>query len=151
MHTQYHRESCMGCGPVLGGLNQVYGPNHPTPSVQSICGKYINTVTRYIRNQHDMLKTAVTNVSKRQTDMSHQGELQPMWTWWKSKLVVVIYLADCTLYIFFCKVCISQILNYVFNLFLQVFGYMMTIEENSIASTIVKLIGNEKRLPTMLN
>ncbi len=29
-----------------------------------------------IRNQHDILKTAVANVSKGQTDMSYKGELQ---------------------------------------------------------------------------
>ncbi len=23
----------MDCRPALGGLNQVYGPNHPTPSI----------------------------------------------------------------------------------------------------------------------
>ncbi len=31
-----------------------------------------------IRNQHDILKTAVANVSKGQTDMSHKGELQTL-------------------------------------------------------------------------
>ncbi len=61
MHTQYH--SVLDCGPVLDGLNQVYGPNHPTPSVKSICGKYINIFTRcIIQNQH-ILKTTVANVS----------------------------------------------------------------------------------------
>ncbi len=28
-HTVQHR--ALDCRPVLGGLNQVYGPNHPTP------------------------------------------------------------------------------------------------------------------------
>ncbi len=61
----------------LSGINQVYGPNHPTPSVKSICGTYINIFTRCtIRNQHDILKTAVAKVSKGQTDMSHKGVLQ---------------------------------------------------------------------------
>ncbi len=32
--------------PCLGGLNQVYGPNHPTPSAWSFCGKY-NTLFIY--------------------------------------------------------------------------------------------------------
>ncbi len=30
----------------------------------------------YIRNQHAILKTALADVSKGQTDMSHKGELQ---------------------------------------------------------------------------
>ncbi len=33
-------QKALDCGPVLGGLNQVYGPNRPTPSVKSICHKY---------------------------------------------------------------------------------------------------------------
>ncbi len=38
---------------------------------------YINIFTRCtIRNQHDILKTAVADVSKGQTDMSYKGELQ---------------------------------------------------------------------------
>ncbi len=69
MHTAPHR--ALDCGPGLGGLNQVYRPNCPTPSVYGICGKYINIFTRCtIRNQHDILKTAVADVSKGQTDMS---------------------------------------------------------------------------------
>ncbi len=53
--------------------------NHPTPSVQSICGTYIHIFTRHtIRNQHDIIKTAVADVSKGQTDMSHKGELQTL-------------------------------------------------------------------------
>ncbi len=32
--------------PGLSGLNQVYGPIRPTPSVKSIYGKYINIFTR---------------------------------------------------------------------------------------------------------
>ncbi len=69
----------LDCRPGLSGLNQVYGPNCLTPSVQSICGKYINIFTRCtIRNQHDILKTAVADVSKWQTDMSHKGELQTL-------------------------------------------------------------------------
>ncbi len=32
----------------------------------------------YITNQHDILKTAVANVSKWQTYMSHKGELQTL-------------------------------------------------------------------------
>ncbi len=48
-------------------------------SVESICGKYINIFTRCtIRNQHDILKTAVADVSKGQTDMSYTGELQTL-------------------------------------------------------------------------
>ncbi len=31
-----------------------------------------------IRNEHDILKTAVADVSKGQTDMSHKGELQTL-------------------------------------------------------------------------
>ncbi len=30
-HTTPQR--ALDCGPGLGGLNHVYGPNHPTPSV----------------------------------------------------------------------------------------------------------------------
>ncbi len=64
MHTQ----RALDCGQGLGGLNQVteaYGPNCPTPSVKTICGKYINTFTRCtIRKQHDILKTAVADVCK---------------------------------------------------------------------------------------
>ncbi len=32
----------------------------------------------YNRNQHDILKTAVADVSKGQTDMWHKGELQTL-------------------------------------------------------------------------
>ncbi len=47
------------CRPDLGGLNQVNGPNRPTPSAQSICGKYNNIFTRCTsRNQFDILMTA---------------------------------------------------------------------------------------------
>ncbi len=75
MQTQFQR--ALDCRPGLGRLNQVYGPNHLTSSVESICGKCINIFTRCtIRNQHDILKTAVANVSKGQTDMSYKGELQ---------------------------------------------------------------------------
>ncbi len=35
MHTQHQK--ALDCGPGLGGLNQVYGPNRPTPSVKGIC------------------------------------------------------------------------------------------------------------------
>ncbi len=57
IHTQYHRGTWTA--------DQTYGPNCPTPSVKSICCKYINIFTRCtIRNQHDILKTAVANVSK---------------------------------------------------------------------------------------
>ncbi len=38
-------EMALECRLGIGGLNQVYGPNHPTPSVKSICGKYINIFT----------------------------------------------------------------------------------------------------------
>ncbi len=41
MHTVPQRALDFGQG--LGGLNQVYGPNHPTPIC--ICGKYTNTNT----------------------------------------------------------------------------------------------------------
>ncbi len=79
MHTHYHRGPWTVDQAQVGGLNQVYGPNHPTPFVYSICGKNINIFTRCtIRNQHDILKTAVANVSKGQTDMSHKGELQTL-------------------------------------------------------------------------
>ncbi len=63
--------------PGLGGLNQVYGPNRYTRSVKGICGKYINIFTRCtIRNQHDIIKTAIADVSKGQTDISYKGDLQ---------------------------------------------------------------------------
>ncbi len=38
---------------------------------------YINIFTRCtIKNQHDIVKTTIADVNKRQTDMSHKGELQ---------------------------------------------------------------------------
>ncbi len=43
-HTEPQR--ALDYGPGLGGLNQVYGPDHCTPSVYSIYGKYINIFTR---------------------------------------------------------------------------------------------------------
>ncbi len=68
-HTVPQR--ALDCGPGLGGLNQVYGPNCHTPSFKSICGKYINIFTRYTnRNHYDILLTAAADVSKGQTDMS---------------------------------------------------------------------------------
>ncbi len=67
----------LACRQSLGGLRQVYGPNCPTPSVQSICGKYINILNRYTnRNQHDILMTAVADVSKGQAEVSYKGELK---------------------------------------------------------------------------
>ncbi len=58
VHTVPHR--ALDCRPGIDGLNQVYGPNHPTRSVLSICGKYVNIFTRRtIRNHHAILKTAV--------------------------------------------------------------------------------------------
>ncbi len=36
VHTIPHR--ALNCGPGLGGLDQVYGPSCPTPSVKGICG-----------------------------------------------------------------------------------------------------------------
>ncbi len=72
-------QKVLDCRPGLGELNQVYAPNRPTPSAWSICGKYINIFTKCtIRKQHDILKTAVADVSKGQTDMSHKGELQKL-------------------------------------------------------------------------
>ncbi len=45
----------LDCRPGLGGLNQVYGPNHPTPSVRGISGTYTNIFTRRTHmNQHDI-------------------------------------------------------------------------------------------------
>ncbi len=73
-HTVPHR--ALHCRPGLGGLNQVYGPHHHTASVYSICAKYINIFTTFTnRIQCDILMTAVTDVSKGQTDMSYKGEL----------------------------------------------------------------------------
>ncbi len=67
------------CRPGIGGLSQVHGPNCPTPSVQIIYGKYINIFTRCTnRKQHDILITAVADVCKGQTHMSHKGELQTL-------------------------------------------------------------------------
>ncbi len=53
-----------------------YGPNHHTPSVKGICGSIFTRWT--IRNKHDILKTAVADVSIGQTDMSYKGELQTL-------------------------------------------------------------------------
>ncbi len=39
-------------GPVLDGLNKVDGHNRPTPSVKSICGKYINIFNIFVRSIH---------------------------------------------------------------------------------------------------
>ncbi len=63
MHTAPQR--ALDCRSGLGRLNQVYWPNCPTPSVYGIRGEFINIFTRCtIRNQHDILKTAVADVSK---------------------------------------------------------------------------------------
>ncbi len=59
MHTVPQRALTLDCEPGLCGLNQVYGPNHPTPYVKSICGKYINIFTRCtIMNQHAIVISA---------------------------------------------------------------------------------------------
>ncbi len=72
-HTMPQR--VMDRRPGAGGLNQVYGPNHPTTSAWSICCKYNNTFTRCTyRNQFDILMIAVSDVTKGQTDMPYQGE-----------------------------------------------------------------------------
>ncbi len=48
-------ERVLDCGPCLNELNQVDGPNHPTPPALSICGIKINIFTRCtIRNQFDI-------------------------------------------------------------------------------------------------
>ncbi len=76
-HTAPQR--ALDSGPGLGWLNQVYWPNRPTPSVYGIRDKHINIFARRtIRNQHDILKTAVADVSKGQTDMTYKGELQTL-------------------------------------------------------------------------
>ncbi len=43
VHTAPQR--ALDCIPGLHGLNQVYRPNRPTPSVLSIIGKYMNIFT----------------------------------------------------------------------------------------------------------
>ncbi len=74
-HTVPQR--ALDCRPGFTWLNQVYGPNCPTPSVKGICGKYINIFTRCTnRNQYDILKTAAGDVCKGQTYMSYKGEFQ---------------------------------------------------------------------------
>ncbi len=76
-HTVPHR--VLDCRPDLGELNQVDGPNRPTAYVRSICGNFLNIFTTCTnRNQHDILKTTVADVSKGQTDMSYKGELQTL-------------------------------------------------------------------------
>ncbi len=73
-HTAPQR--ALDCRPGLGGLNQVIGP---TISLPLFSVSVANIFTRCtIRNQHDILKTAVANVSKGQTDMSHKGMLQTL-------------------------------------------------------------------------
>ncbi len=42
-HTVPQR--ALDCGPVLGRLNQVYGPTHRTPSMVQACGSSIKLVT----------------------------------------------------------------------------------------------------------
>ncbi len=65
----------LNCRPGLSGLKQVYGPNHPTPSTQSICQKYNNIFIRCTnRNQFDIIMTAVANDRIGQTDMPYKGE-----------------------------------------------------------------------------
>ncbi len=74
VHTVPQR--ALNCGPDLGGLNQVYRSNLSISSVLSICVKYINIFIRCTnRNQHDILMTAVANVSKGQIDTSYKGEI----------------------------------------------------------------------------
>ncbi len=54
-HTVPQR--ALGCRPGLGGISQLH--------VKSNCGKYINIfIRRTISNQHDIIKTAVANISK---------------------------------------------------------------------------------------
>ncbi len=55
-NVQTVTQTALDCRPGLGGLNQVYGPNCPTPSVKSICGKNINIFTRFnIQNFHSTI------------------------------------------------------------------------------------------------
>ncbi len=75
-HTVPQR--AMDCGPNVGRLNQDYGQNHPTLSVKSICGKYINIFIRFTNRNQYILMTTATNVSKGQTDISYKGELQTL-------------------------------------------------------------------------
>ncbi len=76
-HTVPQR--ALDCKPDLGGLNQVNGSNHSTPSAQSVCGKYSNIFTRCVnRNQFGILMAAVANVRKWQTDMSYKCEHQTL-------------------------------------------------------------------------
>ncbi len=39
-------QRALGCKLNLGGLDKVYGPDHPIPSAKRICGTYINIFTR---------------------------------------------------------------------------------------------------------
>ncbi len=76
MHIQYHMT--LDRRPDIGGLNQVYGSNRPTPSFR-VSVASINIFTRCrIGNQHDILKTAVADVGKEQIDMSYKGELHTL-------------------------------------------------------------------------
>ncbi len=60
-------------------LTQVFRPNHPTPSTQSIYGKYNNIFTTCTNmNQFDILKKAVTDVRNRQSDRLYKGEHQTL-------------------------------------------------------------------------
>ncbi len=68
MHTVPQR--ALDCSPGICGLSQVMGPTNPHPLFT-----YTSCI---IRHQHDILKTAVADVSKRQRDMSQKGELQTL-------------------------------------------------------------------------
>ncbi len=61
----------LDCGPGLGRLNQIYGPNLPTPSVKSICDEIFTRCTT--RSRHDILKTAVADVSKSSRHVRYWG------------------------------------------------------------------------------
>ncbi len=53
---------------------------------------YVESIQTYFRNQHDILKTTVANVSNGQTDMSHKGELQTLTKLNMRQYYTIIYL-----------------------------------------------------------
>ncbi len=79
----------LDCGPGLGGLNQVYGPNRPTHAY-TICDKY-NIFTRCaISNQLNILHMLSMLERGKHTCHTRVSTIHSVNTVWDTKFVLLI-------------------------------------------------------------
>ncbi len=71
-------QRALACGPGIVELNQVYLPNHLTPSIENFCSTYINIFTRCTKMNLYILLIVIANINKGCTVMSYEGQLQTL-------------------------------------------------------------------------